>query len=159
MEQLPLSVLRHVIMTVAGSGLALLRQMPLSEQSFQISLYVFNHRYVRDKNNFSLCQPWQTAESPPPTQHELLLSHLLVLTGMDDLKPRTTTLHIWRGTFTVRVTKHWHRLPRGIEQSPSLDIFKTQWDTALSLLLLSLLWAGGWTRWSPRCPPASPILW
>lgn len=57
MEQLPLSALRHVIMTVAGSGLALLRQMPLSEQSFQISLYVFNHTYVRDKNNFSFCQP------------------------------------------------------------------------------------------------------
>lgn len=99
MEQLPLSVLRLVIMTVAGSGLALLRQMPLSEQSFQISLYVFNHRYDKDKNTFSLCQPWQTAESPPPTQQELLLPHLHVLTGMDGLKPRTTTMHVRRNIY------------------------------------------------------------
>lgn len=86
-------------MTVAGSGLALLRQMPLSEQSFQISLYVFYRRYVRDKSNFSLCQPWQTAESPAPTQHELLLPLLHVLIGMDGLKPRTTTMYIWTNIY------------------------------------------------------------
>ena len=31
--------------------------------------------------------------------------------------------------FTVRVTEHWNRLPRGIVESPSLEIFKTHLNT------------------------------
>ncbi|KAK4823967.1 hypothetical protein QYF61_008353 [Mycteria americana] len=30
---------------------------------------------------------------------------------------------------TVRVVKHWHRLPRKVVESPSMEIFKTQLDT------------------------------
>jgi len=45
----------------------------------------------------------------------------------------------------MRVMKHWNRLPRGVVDAPSLEIFKARLDRALSKLiqLLSLLIAGG----------------
>ncbi|KGL76852.1 hypothetical protein N309_11881, partial [Tinamus guttatus] len=37
-----------------------------------------------------------------------------------------------RKTFlTVRVTEHWHRLPREAGGAPSLEIFKTRLDAVL----------------------------
>ena len=33
--------------------------------------------------------------------------------------------------FTVRVTKHWHRLPWEVVESPSLEIFKSHLDMVL----------------------------
>jgi len=37
--------------------------------------------------------------------------------------------------FTMRVVKHWHRLPRGVVGVPSLAVFKTRLDGALSNLV------------------------
>ena len=37
--------------------------------------------------------------------------------------------------FTVRVVKHWNRLPRDVVEAPSLEIFKTRLDRALSNLI------------------------
>lgn len=36
---------------------------------------------------------------------------------------------------TLKVTKHWHRVPRGVVESLSLEIFKSPLDTALGSLL------------------------
>jgi len=36
--------------------------------------------------------------------------------------------------FTVRVLRHWHRLPRGAVAVPSLEVFKAKLDGALSNL-------------------------
>ena len=42
--------------------------------------------------------------------------------------------------FTARVIEYWNSLPREVEDSPSLEILKTQLDTAMSnLLQLTLL--------------------
>jgi len=55
-------------------------------------------------------------------------------------------LDIRKKFFTVRVLKHWHRLPRGVVETPSLETFKARLDRALSNLVwwkMSLLTAGG----------------
>ncbi|KFP52245.1 hypothetical protein N323_06435, partial [Cathartes aura] len=44
-------------------------------------------------------------------------------------------LNVRKNFYTVRVTEHWNRLPREAVESPSLDIFKTWLDTAMSNLL------------------------
>ncbi|KFQ70716.1 hypothetical protein N335_01925, partial [Phaethon lepturus] len=37
--------------------------------------------------------------------------------------------------FTMRVVKHWHRLPREVVDAPSLITFKVRLDGALSNLI------------------------
>ena len=51
------------------------------------------------------------------------------------LKHRSLCLNIRKHFFTVRVTKHWHRLLRGVVESPSLEIFKNHMDMVLDSLL------------------------
>jgi len=43
--------------------------------------------------------------------------------------------HTRKNFFTFRVTEHWKRLPRGVVESPSLEIFKTHLDAVLCSLL------------------------
>jgi len=45
-------------------------------------------------------------------------------------------LDIRKKFLTVRVVKHWHRLPREAVDAPSLEVFKARLDGALS----SLVW-------------------
>jgi len=55
-------------------------------------------------------------------------------------------LDIRKKFFTMRVVKHWNRLPREVVESPSLETFKARLDRALSNLVwlkMSLLTAGG----------------
>ncbi|KFP10929.1 hypothetical protein Z169_06208, partial [Egretta garzetta] len=37
--------------------------------------------------------------------------------------------------FTLRVVKHWNRLPREVVEAPSLEAFKARLDGALSNLI------------------------
>jgi len=48
-----------------------------------------------------------------------------------NLKCRRFPLNIRKHFFTVSVTKHWHRLPREVVDSPSLEIFRSRLDVAL----------------------------
>jgi len=62
------------------------------------------------------------------------------------LKENSFRLDIRKNFFTVRVVKHWNRLPRDVVHAPSLGIFKVRLDRALSNLMqwkMSLLIAGG----------------
>jgi len=55
-------------------------------------------------------------------------------------------LEIRKKFFTMRVVKHWPRLPREAVAAPSLAVFKARLDGALSILgwwEMSLLMAGG----------------
>ncbi|KFO71441.1 hypothetical protein N303_11729, partial [Cuculus canorus] len=40
-----------------------------------------------------------------------------------------------RKFFTMRVVRHWHRLPREDVDAPSLEVFKARLDGALSSLV------------------------
>jgi len=50
------------------------------------------------------------------------------------LKHRKFQLNM-RKNFTLRVMEHWNRLPRGVGDSPFLEIFKTRLDAFLCSLL------------------------
>ncbi|KFO70959.1 hypothetical protein N303_11589, partial [Cuculus canorus] len=44
-------------------------------------------------------------------------------------------LDIRKNFFTMRVVRHWHRLPREAVDAPSLKVFKARWDEALGSLI------------------------
>ena len=44
-------------------------------------------------------------------------------------------LDIRKKSFTMRVVRHWNMLPRDVVEVPSLEIFKTRLDQALSNLI------------------------
>ncbi|GAB0185627.1 translation initiation factor IF-2-like [Grus japonensis] len=47
------------------------------------------------------------------------------------LEHRKFHLNMRKNFFTLRVTKHWNRLPREVVESSSLEIFKTRLDAIL----------------------------
>jgi len=51
------------------------------------------------------------------------------------LKEGRFSLHIRKTFFTMRVVRHWNRLPRGAVDAPSLAVFKARLDGALSSLV------------------------
>lgn len=59
--------------------------------------------------------------------------------------------------FTMRVTKHWHGVPREAVESPSLKVFKSHVDTVQNTLidLCVPAWASGLEQMSSRglCQP------
>ncbi|KFP15881.1 hypothetical protein Z169_05889, partial [Egretta garzetta] len=44
-------------------------------------------------------------------------------------------LDIRKKFFTMRVVKHWNRLPREVVEAPSLEAFKARLEGALSSLI------------------------
>ncbi|KFQ88984.1 hypothetical protein N337_10747, partial [Phoenicopterus ruber ruber] len=51
------------------------------------------------------------------------------------LKEGRFRLDIRKQFFTMRVVKHWHRLPREVVEAPSLETFKVRLDGALGTLI------------------------
>lgn len=49
-----------------------------------------------------------------------------------ELKEDRLRLGLSKKLFTVRVMRHWHRLPRGVVGIPSLLVFEARLDGALS---------------------------
>ncbi|KFW71262.1 hypothetical protein AS28_05656, partial [Pygoscelis adeliae] len=51
------------------------------------------------------------------------------------LKESRFRLDIRKKFFTMRVVRHWNRLPREAVDAPSLEVFKARLDGALSNLI------------------------
>ncbi|KFW09087.1 hypothetical protein N327_03211, partial [Fulmarus glacialis] len=51
------------------------------------------------------------------------------------LKEDRFQLDIRKKFFTMRVVRHWNRLPREVVDPPSLEVFKARLDGALSNLV------------------------
>jgi len=51
------------------------------------------------------------------------------------LKHRKFLLNMSKNFFPLRVTEHWNRLPRGVADSPSLEILKIRLDEVLCNLV------------------------
>ncbi|KFW72234.1 hypothetical protein AS28_02769, partial [Pygoscelis adeliae] len=51
------------------------------------------------------------------------------------LKEGRFKLDIRKKFFTVRVVRHWNKLPREVVDAPSLEAFKARLDGALSNLI------------------------
>ncbi|KFQ23023.1 hypothetical protein N332_11880, partial [Mesitornis unicolor] len=51
------------------------------------------------------------------------------------LKEGRFRLDIRKKFFTVRVVRHWHRLPREVVDAPSLEVFRARLDRVLSSLV------------------------
>ena len=67
-------------------------------------------------------------------------------------------LGIRKKSYTVRVVRHWSRLPSDVVDAPSLETFKVRLDQALGNLME--LWCpcalqGSWTRWPSEVPSNS----
>lgn len=58
------------------------------------------------------------------------------------LEHRSFHLNMTRNFFTLRVTEHWHSLPRELLESLSLQILKTH----LGAILCNLLWVNSLSR-------------
>ena len=63
------------------------------------------------------------------------------------LTHRRFPLNIRKHSVTVRVAEHWHRLPREVVESPSLEVLRSRLDMVLgNRLWVTLLEQGGWRR-------------
>jgi len=51
------------------------------------------------------------------------------------LKESRFRLHVRKKFFTMRVVKHWNRLPREVVDAPSLKAFKARLDRVLGKLI------------------------
>jgi len=70
-----------------------------------------------------------------------------------NLKHRKFCLNTRKNFFPLRLAGHWNGLPREVVDSPSLEIFKIRlYEVMCSLLWVTLLCQGGWTRRVPEVP-------
>ena len=74
------------------------------------------------------------------------------------LKEGRSRLDKRKNSFTMRVVRHWNRLPSDLVDALSLETFKARLDKALGNLMelwRSCALQGSWTRWPSEVPSNS----
>jgi len=62
------------------------------------------------------------------------------------LEHREFCLNMRKNFFTVRVTEHWHRLPKGAAKSPLWRYSKPTWILSCPIYCRESALAGSWTQ-------------
>lgn len=75
------------------------------------------------------------------------------------LERRKFCLNTKQNFLTVRVTRHWNKLPREVMQSSFLEIFRTCLDSFCVTYCREHTLAGGWTSDLEVTFPSPMILW
>ena len=98
-------------------------------------------------------------------ERDFLRGHVGIGQGGFQLKESRFKLDIRKKCFTIRVLKHWHRLPREVVDVPSWKCSRSGWTglwATWSTWRCSCSLQTGWTRWPskvPSNPNLSMILW
>jgi len=64
-----------------------------------------------------------------------LVTNIFILYPVHGWNGQKRNLKETKNFFALRVTEHWNRLPRGVVESSSLEIFKTHLDEVLCSLV------------------------
>jgi len=130
------------VLGITRFGLAKMKESVLMLASFEKTAdHLFDAAYFGQKDSVCgryckfCCSLWSLPSICKPLQSIGFLPLLSFLFNLD----------IRKKFFTIRVVKHWNKLPREAVEAPSLETFKARLDGALSNLMqlkVSLLTAG-----------------
>ena len=103
-----------------------------SSMSFHLIQHLGNAKYKMQTNFFPHCS--LSVDCSRLASFSRACSNSTRGNGLK-LKEGRCRLDIRKKLFTVRVVKHWNRLPRDVVNAPSLEMFKARLDGALKNLI------------------------
>jgi len=111
-----------------------LEHLSCEERLRELGLFSLDKRRLQG----DLIAAFQYLQEPTrKLEKDFLQGHVVIRTRVNGfkLKEGRFRLDIRKKFFTVRVVRHWNSLPREAVAAPSLAVFKTRLDGALSNLV------------------------